>query len=46
MEKGLAYIVETFYDHYCVRCSDNKILFGSNGELYDQLNWIKKLWII
>jgi len=41
MEKGLAYKVEVFYDNYCVRCSNNKVLFVTKGELYDQLNWIK-----
>jgi len=41
MEEGLAYKVECFYDNYCVRCSDNKVLFVTKGELYDQLEWIK-----
>jgi len=41
MEKGLAYKVEVFYDNYCVRCSDNRVLFVNKGELYNQLNWIK-----
>jgi len=40
MEKGLAYKVEVFYENYCVRCSNDKVLFISKGELYDQLNWI------
>jgi len=42
MEKGLAYKVECFYDNYCVRDSNDKVLFVSKGELYDQLDKIKR----
>jgi len=41
MEKGLVYKVETFYDNYCVRASNDKIIFLNKGELYDQLEKIK-----
>jgi len=41
MEKGLAYKVECFYDHYCIRDSNDKISFISKGKLYDQLVYIK-----
>jgi len=41
MEKGLAYKVKCFYNNYCVRCSDNKTLFVTKGELYDQLEWVR-----
>jgi len=41
MEKGLAYKVETFYDNYCVRVSNDKVIFVNKGELYDQLEKIK-----
>jgi len=41
MEKGLAYKVEVFYDNYCLRCSNNKVLFVTKGELYDQLQCIE-----
>jgi len=40
MEKGLAYKVECFYDNYCVRVSNDKILFINKGELFDQLETI------
>jgi len=42
MERGLAYKVECFYDNYCVRDSNDKISFIRNGELYDQLEYIKR----
>jgi len=41
MEKGLAYKVETFYDNYCVRSSNDKVIYVNKGELYDQLEKIK-----
>jgi len=41
MEMGLVYKVETFYDNYCVRASNDKVIFVNKGELYDQLEWIK-----
>jgi len=41
MEKGLAYKFETFYDNYCVRSSNDKVIFVNKGELYDQLECIK-----
>jgi len=41
MEEGLPYKVEVFYDNYCVRSSDNTVLFITKGELYDQLQCIK-----
>jgi len=41
MEKGLANKVETFYDNYCVRVSNDKVIFANKGELYDQLEKIK-----
>jgi len=41
MEEGLAYKVECFYNNYCVRDSNDKMRIITNGELYDQLEWIK-----
>jgi len=41
MEKGLAYKVEAFYNNYCVRLNNDKIIFVTNGELFDQLEKIK-----
>jgi len=41
MEEGLAYEVECFYDNHCVRDSHDRIKIITNGELYDQLEWIK-----
>jgi len=41
MEKGLAYKVGMFYDNYCVRVSNDEVIFVSKGELYDQLEKIK-----
>jgi len=42
MEEGLAYKVECFYDNYCVRDSNDKVLFISKGDLYNQLEYIKR----
>jgi len=36
MKKGLAYKVECFYDNYCIRSSNDKVIFVNKGELYDQ----------
>jgi len=44
MEKGSAYKVECFYDHYCIRDSNDRISFVSLGELYDILNKVKKYY--
>jgi len=41
MEEGLSYKVESFYNNYCVRSSDDKVLCVTKGELYDQLERIK-----
>jgi len=41
MEKGLAYKVDCFYDNYCIRSSNDKVLFVNNGKLYNQLEKIK-----
>jgi len=41
MEGGLCYTVESFYNNYCVKSTDDKMLFVTKGELYDQLEWIK-----
>jgi len=41
MEKGLAYKVDCNYDNYCVRVSNDRILFINKGELYDQLSKLK-----
>jgi len=41
MEEGLAYKVECFYNNYCVRDSYDRMKIITNGELYDQLQWIK-----
>jgi len=41
MEEGLAYKVECFYNNYCVRDSHDRMEIITNGEFYDQLEWIK-----
>jgi len=41
MEEGLANKVECFYNNYCIRDSNDKIRIITNGELYDQLEWVK-----
>jgi len=41
MEEGLAYRVDCNYDNFCVRLSNDKILFINNGKLYDQLNKVR-----
>jgi len=33
MEEGLPYKVEVFYDNYCIRCSNNKVLFVTKGDM-------------
>jgi len=42
MEEGLAYKVECFYNNYCVRDSNDRMTIVTKGELYDQLEWIKR----
>jgi len=37
MEEGLAYKAECCYDYFCVRASDTRIMFITEGKLYDQL---------
>jgi len=41
MEKGLAYKVECFYNNFCVRDSNDKMKIITEGELYDQIEWMK-----
>jgi len=41
MEEGLAYKVECFYNNYCVRDSHDRMKIITNGEFYDQLEWVK-----
>jgi len=41
MEKGVAYKVDAFFNNCCVRNSNDKVIFVTNGDLYDQLNKIK-----
>jgi len=41
MEEGLAYKVECFYNNYCVRDCHDRMRIITNGELCDQLEWIK-----
>jgi len=41
MEEGLANKVDCNYDNFCVRVSNDRILFINKGELYDQLNKLR-----
>jgi len=41
MEEGLAHKVECFYNDYCVRDSHDRMKIVTNGELYNQSEWMK-----